>query len=577
MKKVLSILLTLILIVMTWSALPMAALAATAPDMEVSYTPTSLASAGDISITVRINNNETPLENAILTIGDDQMADFGTIEANAVQEQTYSYHVSESELGNDIQVILEYVTEGTQKRVTRTIQVAQQELSVDVYAQGEVSQTTVPVGTQVEFVFTVENRGDAEITNVEVSAPGVNRGNPIEGTFSLAPGESRILSYTGEIVRNMTIEPVITYTANGRNYTEELETMRITVSELYLSVQISASSSEVESGQSVDIRVQLTNEGNADIENLVLYDSNDDRVPLETSTLGQGESISVTRSITINERTDIGFYARGDDANGTTHTFNSNVITVDVTAAEESPTASPTETPGEGDGPLTMEATVERPTDGSNNFRFNIEITNTGSAYTDAVLSERSLGNIQTIGNIPTGTTTVTCEKEVTEDSEFTFELTATDADGNPVTIQSETLQVSLSSETVDDPANSPSTISTLMIIIVIVIVLIIGVGITLIVLVKKEKKKKAQAEAAKNARRTTQNGAARRPDGSEPTRGPRYAIDDEEQDGEPGQVVAGRQDDVPHRTTPGATQTRPIQQVRKPKKTTEFDDRNLF
>ena len=161
--------------------------------------------------------NETPLENAILTIGDDQMADFGTIEANAVQEQTYSYHVSESELGNDIQVILEYVTEGTQKRVTRTIQVAQQELSVDVYAQGEVSQTTVPVGTQVEFVFTVENRGDAEITNVEVSAPGVNRGNPIEGTFSLAPGESRILSYTGEIVRNMTIEPVITYTANGRN------------------------------------------------------------------------------------------------------------------------------------------------------------------------------------------------------------------------------------------------------------------------------------------------------------------------------------------------------------------------
>ena len=95
--------------------------------------------------------------------------------------------------------------------------------------------------------------------------------------------------------------------------------------------------------------------------------------------------------------------------------------------------------------------------------------------------------------------------------------------------------------------------------------------------LVKKEKKKKAQAEAAKNARRTTQHGAARRPDGSEPTRGPRYAIDDEEQDGEPGQVVAGRQDDVPHRTTPGATQTRPIQQVRKPKKTTEFDDRNLF
>lgn len=586
MKKGLSILLTLILAVMSFVALPMAVLADSAPDMEVSFTPTSLSGEGEISITAVITNKETPIESATLSIGDNQVADIGNMEANAKNEQTVSYRVQESEIGSDIRVVLNYVVDGTAKKVTRTIQVAKQELKVDVYAKGEVSQTVVPKGTKVEFTFTVENRGDSEITNVQVKAAGVNKGNPIDGTFSLGAGKAKILSYTGEIVKDMTVKPKLSYTANGKNYSDDLDVIEITVSELALKVEISAGKNQVEAGDSVDISVKLSNEGNADIVNLVLYDVNDKKIPLDTSTLAQGKSISTTSSLTIDKKTDIGFYVKGEDANGKSHTFNSNVITVDVTAPEETATPSPEATPDgdseEEDEPLTIDATVEKPTDGTNTYQFTIDIENRGEGpYTDAVLSESGLGNIQTIGDIAVGSTKVTCEKEITGDSEFTFELTAKDPKGNTVSVKSEKLTVVLNGQDVGNKTGPSSMISTLMIIIVIVIVLIVGVVVTLIVLVQKEKKKKAELAENKNMKRPGQRTVQTNAVNTQP-RVPRYAIDDgdadtdtfeEDQDA----IIAGRQDDVRRReTTPARPESRPVQ-VKKPRKPTDFDDRNLF
>ena len=119
---------------------------------------------------------------------------------------------------------------------------------------------------------------------------------------------------------------------------------------------------------------------------------------------------------------------------------------------------------------------------------FNIAITNgTQENYSNAVVSESILGNIETISTLQPGTTTVVYEQAYTDSATYVFKVVATAPDGAQITAKSAAVTVG----TGDEPAagGTFTSLGTILIIAAILVILIIATIVLLIVFVKKGKK----------------------------------------------------------------------------------------
>ena len=68
---------------------------------------------------------------------------------------------------------------------------------------------------------------------------------------------------------------------------------------------------------------------------------------------------------------------------------------------------------------------------------FKLTLTNNGTeVFTNVVISEPTLGNIDSLATMAGGTREIAIEQEVKEDTQFAFKVTATDPAGNPLTVK---------------------------------------------------------------------------------------------------------------------------------------------
>lgn len=93
----------------------------------------------------------------------------------------------------------------------------------------KVDKNVVPKETKVEFTFVVENQGDTTIENCTISAPVLNGGNAVSKAFSVAPGDVKYITYTGTIMKTINVEPTLKYTAAGKNYSRNMESLKVTM------------------------------------------------------------------------------------------------------------------------------------------------------------------------------------------------------------------------------------------------------------------------------------------------------------------------------------------------------------
>ena len=566
MKKILSLILTLALVTgaVAFTA-PGEAKAANNVKLEVTASPTELTGDGTVSLTASVVNNGSDITDAVLYYQGEVLYEFGNIKSGQVGEYTDdSFDVKADELGKDLEFVVQYQANGSTQMASDTIKIAKKAANVDIATDVKVDNDTISEGDKVVFTFTVENQGDVAITNARLKAPPLNNGDRIGDEFDLDPGKIQKITYSVEVSKDITVKPVLTFEADGKEQDKDFDSVSIKVIDATMDVMLSAASNTADADGNVDFTVTITNTGNTDFSNLKVYDPYNYRVPTDQTTLKAGDKMSVTKTLKVNSSGDIAFYVTAQNAiNDKDVTFNSN--TVNITVPEPSESASPSVSASE-DIDLTIEATADTSQLATNKMVvFTITVANSGTTpVNNIVVSENTLGDIKTIDTLAGGEKTITYEYkfEGSAAQTFVFKATGQDTQGNDVSANSTEIKVDPN----ELPATGTSGLGTLMIIIIIIIVLIIGVGITLIVLVRKEKKNKVPPTTPKKPAERPISMPLHTGDTPESTAGNVGAVKTPKQ-GPPAPPPVS----IKRTNAPQPQRRRPI------KKRGEFDDRNNF
>ena len=515
MKKFLSIMLTVILVLSMFAAAPLTAFADDV-SMNVSVSD-AISSSGTVTVTISVSNNsDSNMSNTSATIDGDSLGSMGTIRAGGSATKSYTYKVSDSQRGSRVTVHLDY-DEGSSTTSVRlpnssaesdptpsasskpsasasasarpsasaSASASAEQGNVKVQKTVKADKTTVPYNSKVNFTFAIENQGDVTISNVRITSSALNSGNSVADSFSLAPGKAKVVTYTGTIVKDIEVSPKLSYTANGRSYEENFgTTLSVKVSSANVTLTVQPASATVQSGQPANFTVTMTNSGSDDLTNLKLFDSANQSVPITATSIPAGQTVTETVSRTITQSGSYSFYLTAQDSSGSSFTFNYNAVTLTVSGATPSATSAyanmltisvqPSATELKSEGKVT----------------FTIALNNTSQTqFSNVVISESSIGNIDTIAAMGPGETKVTKEVTVSATQEFNFMVSATDVDGQTLTLSAAPVSV-----VVDNSAGTGS-LTTLVIIIIIVIVLIIVVAIILIVFARKDKKRRRREQ----------------------------------------------------------------------------------
>ncbi len=537
MKKFLSIMLTVILVLSMFAVAPLTAFADDV-SMNVSVSDT-ISSSGTVTVTISVSNNsDSNMSNTSATIDGDSLGSMGTIRAGGSATKSYTYKVSDSQRGSRVTVHLDY-DEGSSTTSVRlpnssaesdptpsasskpsasasasarpsasaSASASAEQGNVKVQKTVKADKTSVPYNSKVNFTFAIENQGDVTISNVKITSSALNSGNSVADSFSLAPGKAKVVTYTGTIVKDIEVSPKLSYTANGRSYEESFgTTLSVKVSSANVTLTVQPASATVQSGQPANFTVTMTNSGSDDLTNLKLFDSANQSVPITATSIPAGQTVTETVSRTITQSGSYSFYLTAQDSSGSSFTFNSNAVTMTVSGATPSATSAyanmltisvqPSATELKSEGKVT----------------FTIALNNTSQTqFSNVVISESSIGNIDTIAAMGPGETKVTKEVTVSATQEFNFMVSATDADAQTLTLSAAPVSV-----LVDNSAGTGS-LTTLVIIIIIVIVLIIVVAIILIVFARKDKKRRRREQNNRIERDADADKEAALSDRSEP------------------------------------------------------------
>lgn len=459
--------------------------------MDIEFSPNELSGSGEVKITATIKNLGDDVTDATLTVGDRKIASWSSFISGSSDTVEYSYAMRESEIGSNIPVVLNYEHNGETGTVSKSIRIARKQANVRVSTAVTVDKSVVPDGSKVEFTFVVENQGDTAIEDCTITAPTLNSGRAVCEPFSVAAGDVRHVTYTGTIVKTINVEPTLRYTAAGKEYTAQMDSLKVTMSSASLSMSATAANTTVQEGEPASFRLTIKNDGNVDLKNLVVKDASGNTVSLGTSIIREGATLTAQVEDTLTASKSYSFTATCEDDSGETYTFQSNVMEITVEPKEEVDYAQ--------DISLTV-TTDQSAYEQTGKVVFHIVLMNNGeNVFTDVTVSEETMGELGTYDVLMPGEKDIDTEAEIAENAVFKFKVTATDPEGNAVSVSSSDVPV-----VVKEEKSSTSGLGTAIWIVVIVFVLMVGAGVALVILVNKEKKNQKKLQPGGKA------GAAR-------------------------------------------------------------------
>lgn len=455
--------------------------------MDIEFSPNELSGSGEVKITATIKNLGDDVTDATLTVGDRKIASWSSFISGSSDTVEYSYAMRESEIGSNIPVVLNYELNGETGTVSKSIRIARKQANVRVSTAVTVDKSVVPDGSKVEFTFVVENQGDTAIEDCTITAPTLNSGRAVCEPFSVAAGDVRHVTYTGTIVKTINVEPTLRYTATGKEYTAQMDSLKVTMSSASLSMSATAANTTVQEGEPASFRLTIKNDGNVDLKNLVVKDASGNTVSLGTSIIREGATLTAQVEDTLTASKSYSFTATCEDDSGETYTFQSNVMEITVEPKEEVDYAQ--------DISLTV-TTDQSAYEQTGKVVFHIVLMNNGeNVFTDVTVSEETMGELGTYDVLMPGEKDIDTEAEIAENAVFKFKVTATDPEGNAVSVSSSDVPV-----VVKEEKSSTSGLGTAIWIVVIVFVLMVGAGVALVILVNKEKKNQKKLQPGSKA-----------------------------------------------------------------------------
>jgi uncharacterized protein YxjI len=497
-KHISAVLVFALVLTLLLTGIPGVAKAAGSAELTVKPKVSELLKGGDVTFEYSIHNS-----------GAAEIPDYSIVYAGKAVESgakilvddtangEFTMKVDDSMLGQTLTFTLQS-SDGTS--ATATAKVNKKAASVKLGVTVKTNKEIADAGDTVTFTFTLENQGEADITDIVVKAPNLNSGKALKDKFSLAAGsDPYTFSYkytmtTGDIV----VTPKISYKANGTDQTPiTKDPITVTLSKRDVNVSATVDNKNPQAGEEVNFTLTITNNGNMSYSGMKVT-MNGEAVDFPSSTLKPDDSFDKTYTSSFETSTEVTFSVTMKDKNGeqVNVTYGPIQIQLPVDSSQVS-------------DKLKLIMNVDRPqltSAGAVNFTGYISNA-TDYDFINLQVNEASLGNVYSASALEaSGQANIEWTADVNATTTYNFVLTATDQDGNNYTINAEPITVAVQSVTptptnFEDAANVTESGQLLdngkssfdwskffLILAIVLVVLIIGVGAALIVLWKKGK-----------------------------------------------------------------------------------------
>ena len=390
-------------------------------DIAAAVSPEAVAGPGDVELTFTLTNRSAgTLYGVSLASADGLIAEVvGDIAAGESRTVSRTHTVAQAELdAGSIGYVVTCESENAGLHsYSVAIEISQDGAEPEVEFLRRISSAQVTVGNTATVAYRVENTGTAAVENVVVSDPGVGFEARIEG---LEAGQSELFLHRTAISEDVVSEPVLSYSAAGQEnvYTVRLEAVDIEAAQGRLNATLVAGVSMFDS-EMVEAVLQLTNAGDVDYRDIVVYDDVYGGVIADGISLpAGGDPVEITHTYPLRGEGTYCWRITGTSAAGAQVDFITDVQTVAA---------------GVGEPLLALEVSASLPHIRHSGYvTFTLEISNAGDGMaSNVVLSEASLGELGELAVVPTGEPTrYTVRLEVGESTDYLFSATYTGTDG---------------------------------------------------------------------------------------------------------------------------------------------------
>ncbi len=308
---------------------------------------------------------------------------------------------------------------------------------VSLEAKFWVDRAYIWEGEYIGLRFKFVNTGTVTISNLTVRDASVADGAWLNSAITLAPGETRIVTYNLPLNHDVTLSPTVQYSAGGSTRTYNFQSQELYIIDDSVTMTLESSTTTPAAGEEVTFTLHIRNDGNVPYRNLKLYNHNNELIPTRGTQLWSGDSVSVVTTATFKESDEVQFDMTATDAYGTVYSHASNTIKISVPinfdVSALSVTAEAQYNKLSSPGPASFDVLISNK---SEYGLYDISIIDTG---TNEVVSN--------ISNMEKGDRLVRVSTQVDETREVVFEVQVHDADGNTFTV---------------DTKNAPTTVTIL-------------------------------------------------------------------------------------------------------------------
>ncbi|HBU13034.1 MAG TPA: hypothetical protein DEB31_10045, partial [Clostridiales bacterium] len=511
MKKTVSYLLVILLAVTLAVSMGGAAFAATGADSistSVKISPASLTGAGTVNVTVTVTNTGPPISNVVLKYPSptDTEVPLDAMATGETKERVdANWAISEDMLGRELKFMVYWTSQdGTQKSgSTQGFTIARQQSNLNVTGSASASAQQIKKGDKVKFNFSIKNAGNVRVDTGYLNAPPIEGGAQIGETFSLDPGSEKKMEYTVTVNESMNVQPVVTYTAAGQQYTLPLDTLGITVDassqQGSFTVKASVNKSQVTQGGTVQFNLRVDNTGPSQLTGLAVKDFAGNTVPVSPTSLAPGEYATGLTELPVTASGSYSFRVTASDAAGNNLSATSNAVDITV---DGDPAASPSGQPT-SDTSKMLKLNMSLPTENipvPTDITARIEVTNQSEQDISNIVVSAVDGDtaktLSTLASLAAGQSNqMQGTIHLTEDVNYVFTVTGQLPDGTLV--ESSTASVPITTV----PAE-PEGISSALLGVIIILIAIAAVAVFLGIYLARQRKKNREraAERTKNA-----------------------------------------------------------------------------
>ena len=178
-----------------------------------------------------------------------------------------------------------------------------------------ITPTTAQKGQEVSVIYEIANTGSVDVTSVNIKENSsiASKSGTID---SIGAGKTGTYTFTAVMgSKDLTSAATVSYKAGGKTFTSKVESAVIKYGEVNLSATLKADKKGGAPGETVKLTLTLKNSGNLDFTNVTVTDPTLGTV-FSGETVKAGESLPLTKELTITETQELQFTVTAEEATG---------------------------------------------------------------------------------------------------------------------------------------------------------------------------------------------------------------------------------------------------------------------